>query len=212
MLYLTTPPTEGRIPMYQAMHLGVMVTPHMGNKVDPRWAYFACDNGCFAEATGKPFDLDRFLAWLSGRPRERCLFAVAPDVVCDWAATVKRSTPVLPQIRDLGFPAALVLQNGIQRGDVDWDTCDAVFVGGDDTFKYSHLAAAICADARAHGKWVHVGRVNSHNRLRWCRAINADSADGTYVGFGPDQNLPKVARWLRDVRASDPLPFDWDAA
>lgn len=195
--------------MYQAMHLGVMVTPNMGNRVDDRWPYFACDNGCFAETAGRPFNLDRFLDWLGGHPREGCLFAVAPDVVGDWAATVARATPVLPRIRAMGFPAAVVLQNGVAGGDVDWDGCDAVFVGGDNAFKYSSLVAGLCADAKTRGKWVHVGRVNSLARLRWCRAIQADSADGTYVGFGPDVNLPKVGRWLFDVRAADPLPLEW---
>ncbi len=57
-------------------------------------------------------------------------------------------------------------------------------------------------EAKDRGKQVHVGRVNSARRLRWARDHGADSADGTYVGFGPDVNLPKVTRWLDGVRAA----------
>ena len=63
------------------------------------------------------------------------------------------------------------------------------------------------AEAKARLKWVHMGRVNSLRRLRYASAIGCDSADGTYLRFGPDVNLPTLQGWLRDVNGQSTL-FD----
>jgi hypothetical protein len=123
-----------------------------------------------------------------------CLFATAPDVVGDAAATWERSRDVLPRLRSLGYRAALVLQNNI--GSVDWSSVDAVFVGGDDGFKFSREATDIAQDARRRGVWTHMGRVNSWARWERCAEVGYDSADGTCVAFGPDANLPRVRSWI----------------
>ncbi|MET7951050.1 hypothetical protein [Micromonospora sp. NPDC005324] len=44
-----------------------------------------------------------------------------------------------------------------------------------------------------------MGRVNSLRRLRHATAIGCHSADGTYLAFGPDQNLPNLLSWLQTV-------------
>jgi hypothetical protein len=54
------------------------------------------------------------------------------------------------------------------------------------------------------GKGTHMGRVNSNRRLQYAATIGCDSADGTYLAFGPDQNLPRLLWWLR------PTLFDND--
>ena len=56
---------------------------------------------------------------------------------------------------------------------------------------------AIAAEAKARGKWIHMGRVNSERRYRYAADIGCDSADGTYLTFGPDQNLPRLMAWIR---------------
>ena len=55
------------------------------------------------------------------------------------------------------------------------------------------------AEAKRRGKQVHMGRVNSARRYRYAEAIGCDSADGTYIAFGPDVNLPKVLAWPMDA-------------
>jgi hypothetical protein len=50
-----------------------------------------------------------------------------------------------------------------------------------------------------------MGRVNSLRRHRYAAAIGCDSADGTYLTRGPDENLPKLLGWVRDGRTQDPL-------
>jgi len=124
---------------------------------------------------------------------------VAPDVVGDAEATLKRSMPWLAYIRELGFPAALVAQDGLEAMEVPWDDFDVLFIGGSTDWKLSDHAHALTLEAKRRGKWVHMGRVNSQVRLRRAALTGCDSADGTFIAFGPDVNLPRVLGWLRDV-------------
>ncbi|MFB8071085.1 hypothetical protein [Streptomyces californicus] len=142
----------------------------------------------------------RFLEEHGDRAKD-CLFATAPDVVGDARATMLRSAPFLPEIRRRGYPVALVGQNGLEDLAVPWDTFDVLFLGGDTEWKLGDHARALTAEARRRSKWVHMGRVNSLKRLRYAASIGCQSADGTYVAFGPDVNLPKCLEWVRKVNA-----------
>lgn len=179
--------------------LGAMMQPGMGNAVQLNWLSWGADNGCFAR--GYDFDPGDWLEWLAGQRRFRksCLFAVAPDVVGDAAATIERSSLYLPTIRQLNFPAALAFQNGLENLDVPWDDFDVAFIGGTTDWKLSQEAFGLIKDAKARGMWVHVGRVNSMSRLQMMHLIGADSCDGTYVKYGPERNLPRVHEWLDQV-------------
>jgi hypothetical protein len=175
----------------------MIATPAQGNVIPPNAAWCA-DNGCFGD--GYPGD-EAFLTWLAERAEHaaHCAFVVAPDVVCDAQATLDRSAPMLPRIQAAGYPVALVAQNGLECLTVPWSTFDALFIGGDTPWKLGPAAHALAGEAKARGKWVHMGRVNSLRRLRYADAIGCDSADGTFLAFGPDVNLPEVLGWLRAV-------------
>jgi hypothetical protein len=177
--------------------LGLLAQP--GNSVHrsaDRYPCWAADNGCYAQ--GDAFDLPAYLAWLARLPHPTSMqFATAPDVVADHAASWARSRDVLPRIRALGLPAAFVAQDGMEDDpSLDWSAFDALFIGGSDAWKLGPAARVLVAEARARGKWVHLGRVNSRIRLAYARAIGCHSADGTYLAFGPDTNLPKLLGWL----------------
>lgn len=58
----------------------------------------------------------------------------------------------LPRIRALGFPAAIVAQNGLEYLDVPWDTFDVLFIGGNDAWKFSRAATELVQSAKEHGK------------------------------------------------------------
>lgn len=178
-----------------------ITTPLQGNAV-PAGSWFCADNGCFG--SGYPGDA-AWYAWLETLPRDRCRFAVAPDVVGDAAATLVRSAPWLPRIRGLGIPAAFVAQDGLEDLVVPWDSFDVLFVGGSTRWKLSAAARGVVADAKARGKSVHMGRVNSFQRIAYARHIGCDSVDGTYLVFGPDTNLPKLLGWLRRLDAQHDL-------
>lgn len=177
--------------------LGMLTTPKDGRS-PANAKVWAADNGCFGK--GYPGDAG-YLAWLGKHSEHapRCLFATAPDVVGDAAATLERSEPFYQPIRALGYPVALVAQDGLTVDATPWDQIDALFVGGSTEWKLGAAARELISAAKARGKFVHIGRVNSHRRMRYAHFVGADSVDGTFLAFGPDTNLPKLRGWLRDI-------------
>jgi hypothetical protein len=201
MRYFANPSTPK---VNDAMATGLLdciTTPLQGNKI-PMGAWICADNGCFGK--GYPGD-DKWFTWLQTLPADRCRFATAPDVVGDAAATLVRSVPWLAKIRGLGIPAAFVAQDGLESLTVPWDEFDVLFIGGTTGWKLGRHARELVREAKARAKQVHMGRVNSLTRLRYAEAIGCDSADGTYIVFGPDVNFPKVLGWLRDVNTQHAL-------
>ena len=190
-----------------------------------RYRAWALDNGCYA--AGDMFDPADWVCWLASFPNPGrtfgnrgslyesrlavpdtgplqpwgCLFAAAPDVVCDSHKTWTRSAPWFETVRRLGFPVALVGQNGLEDDPRPWDECDSwdcLFLGGDTAWKESQEAADCAREARLSGKWVHAGRVNSRRRLRLL-AGSVDSVDGTFLAYGPDSNATRLASWLDEL-------------
>lgn len=196
MLYLANASSPKVRDAMRTGEIGMICTPAEGRSpADAR--VWAADNGCFGK--GYPGD-EAWLAWLRQHTAhaDRCLFATAPDVVADAAATLARSTPWLPVIRSLGYPAALVAQDGLEDLAIPWDDFDVLFVGGSTEWKLSAAAARIAAEAKRRGKKVHMGRVNSARRWAYAELVGCDSADGTFLAFGPDKNLPRLRRWSKD--------------
>ena len=207
MIYLATPANADRLSVYQQYGIGVMMTPMTGNRITwvqqhPCWA---ADNGCFSHS--ERFCLDRYLDWLMRMQpiQGNCLFATAPDVLADPVLTWERSCDVLPEIRALGYRAALVAQDGIERMTIDWDTFDVLFVGGTTHWKLSEAAFALAGAARRAGKWVHMGRVNSQRRLLAAHVGGYNSVDGTLLAFGPDVKLKLLCSWLPGLRRQPSL-------
>jgi len=202
VLYLCNPCGPAVRDAMQDGRLGYIDTPAQGNKRMAGVTWCA-DNGCFGE--GYPGD-EKWLAWLEKNKHAAadCLFATAPDVVGDAAATLERSAPFLPMIRALGYPAALVAQDGLEDLEVPWDDFDVLFIGGSTEWKLGPAARALVAEAKRRGKWVHCGRVNSERRYRIMHEMGVDSVDGTFLTFGPDVNLPRLLAWTR-VEDQSPL-------
>ena len=195
MRYFANPSTPRVRDAMTAGLIDCIATPKQGKNRVPTDARWCADNGCFGK--GYPGDAEWF-AWLEQHARrDLCDFAVAPDVVGDAVATMARSLPWLSKIRALGLPAALVAQDGLEDIDVPWDAFDVLFIGGTTEWKLGAAARSLVAQAKALGKWVHMGRVNSERRFKYAAAIGCDSADGTFLIFGPDKNLPRLMAWLR---------------
>jgi hypothetical protein len=180
---------------YRHPNLGRLVTPRHYTNLDGMIAAgipWAADNDAFSG-----FDVDAFgglLNAIAGRPG--CLFVTAPDVVADAQATLEQFGPWSDKIRSLGLPVALAGQDGLEELAVPWDDLDAFFVGGSTEWKLSPMATALVGEAKARGKWCHMGRVNSDERMRRARLIGCDSVDGTsYVRF-TDRWLPGALRLL----------------
>lgn len=195
MLYLAT--ASGPL-VRDAMRSGLLahiVTPNGGSPPTGETPW-ALDNGCFSASWSE----DR---WLSALDRYRdvsgCLFAVVPDVVGDAAATNKLWARWHGAVRNRGYRAAYVLQDGCRSIPA---SAAAVFVGGSTEWKLGPEARNLIWEAKRRGLWVHMGRVNSLRRLRYAAHLGCDSADGTYLAFGPDVNLPRLLGWLHPDQRS----------
>lgn len=202
MRYFATPSTASVREAMTAGLIDCIVTPRQGNRA-VEGATWCADNGCYTDK----WDEDEWWAFLVANAyrADSCLFATAPDVVGDAWATQLRSMPWLPKIRALGYPAAYVAQDGARADRLPWDAFDVLFIGGTTGWKLGPVARALVFEAKRRGKHVHMGRVNSERRFRYAAAIGCDSADGTYLAFGPDQNLPTVLAWLRGVNGQESL-------
>lgn len=186
--------------------LGQIITPATGNRLVPAAAWCA-DNACY---TGHYPGDDPYLRWLARHTSDvsRCAFAVAPDVVGDPTGTWLRSEPMLERIRGLGYPVALVAQDGLEPSTLDWGRFDVLFLGGSTAWKLGPAAAHLAHQARVRGLGVHMGRVNSQRRLRYAASIGCSSSDGTFLAYGPDRNLPRLLAWLSPGQSppTDRLP------
>lgn len=163
--------------------LGRLFPGRMGNLIGPggwrepsHYLPYALDNGAFAAWTKKePWDEEAFIDLLDKARKARIspMWVAVPDVVADAKATKEKWREWAPEIRDLGFALAFVVQDGMTRQDVP-DDATVIFVGGSTDWKWSTLAGWC-----AWFPWVHVGRVNTLKRLVECEQRGCQSVDGT---------------------------------
>lgn len=186
MIYLSGVTNDRDEPALIAAGIGLMCQPYSGYaKRVLRYPAWAADNGAFADT----WDEDKWINWLGRIERKNCLFAVAPDVYPDAVASLERSLSFFPIIREMGFPVAFVAQDGAEDLDLPWDEFDCLFVGGERTpnplheWKTSRKAERLVRMARDKGKWAHMGRVNSLDRLRRAHAMGCQSVDGTFLKY-----------------------------
>lgn len=150
MLYLANPCGNDEITSAMGHGaIGFIDTPKQGNR-RPSGVLWCADNGCFSERW-EPEEWWRFLV-ANASDASSCLFATAPDVVGDAAATEKRARPWLARIRDLGYPVAYVAQDGMEFSSWDlWDEIDCLFIGG----------------TTARGSWGRSRAISQRSARRW---------------------------------------------
>jgi len=173
-------------------NLGQLITPQAGNRVLPGMPW-AADNAAYSN-----WDSTRFLRMLdriTGLPH--CLFVTVPDAVGDAAATLRRWGDWRQVTATAGHPLAFVAQDGIEATNVPWDEFAVLFVGGTDAYKCSRASIRIICQAVLRGKRVHIGRVNSKDRLLWAFEHGAHSVDGTCFSMFPDSYLPRYLEQLQ---------------
>lgn len=134
---------------------------------------YGLDNGCFSR-----FPEKKWKRLLSEAEEIKPVFVCLPDIVGDARRTLDLFNVFKPLTS--GLPRALVLQDGIGYFEIPWNDIDAVFVGGTDEFKVSQEAINACKVAKMLNKWVHVGRVNTVDRLNQWIDIG-DSLDGSGI-------------------------------
>lgn len=158
---------NGRFPPLKLIPQGV--------KVNPKWT------------------VDEWIKMLDHYPddmRLLCRFMVVPDVPFDKAGTLEIFDQYLPMVKERGYPAAFVTQDGVTMSEIPWNKIDALFIGGSDDHKLGRDAAALSMEAHRRNKWVHVGRVNSIKRLK--QVWWADSVDGTTLAHNSGMNRQRL--------------------
>lgn len=222
MLYLS--PLSSDLMTIRHPLLGCMRTPDNNRNV-PTGVPWAADCGISMAASSDPTDIARYLAWLDSLDRTGCLFAVTPDVLGDAEACWRRSAPLLPKIRALGYRAAFVAQDGFDARAVEWDAFDVLFIGGAprsglrtmapnerqreiaQEWKRSEMGGyAAVREGKRQGKWVHVGRVNGGPFLRNLASAGADSADGTTLTWRSLRG--RALGWLDNLAMQPPLHLE----
>jgi hypothetical protein len=137
-------------------------------------AHFAIDNGAFSG-----FKVDGFMSLLEREKdaQHLCRFVSVPDVV----GSARRTLEVFDhwKYKLSGWKLALVAQDGLEDLTIPWNNIEAVFIGGSTSWKLSKSAADVIRAAKAIGKWVHAGRVNTPARFEYFESLGADSIDGT---------------------------------
>lgn len=183
---------------------GVLVVPGAGNNPEAlplRPGKWAMDNGAFSGLDAVAFInmLERYHPYQSYQTYhgyQGCLWVTAPDVVGDAAATLARWPFWSRLLRGIGYPPALVAQDGLTVDRVPWDELGALFIGGTTAWKLGRDARVLVAYAKARGIRTHMGRVNTRGRQREAARWGIDSIDGTsYSRFG-DIQFAKGQRWM----------------
>ena len=138
--------------------------------------HFAMDNGAFANFNPQGF---RSMLARHADRKQLCRWLAVPDVVGD----ARRSLEVFRHWRGQpelsGWPLAFVAQDGQEHLPIPWHHIEALFIGGSTDWKMGPAAAACVKAAKAIGKWVHIGRINTPARYEYFRDLGADSCDGT---------------------------------
>jgi hypothetical protein len=175
------------LPRYEQV-LGHLLEPVGGDKLqlDRTRLPWALDNGAF-----KNFNPERF-RWMLKRVTHRpnCLFLVCPDRVGDAVKTLELFRAWAPELATFG-PVAFVGQDGAEDLEVPWDDFKAYFVGGSTEWKLSRASCDLVIEAKRRGKWCHLGRVNSFQRMQMAYDWGCDSVDGTKVCKFSRQELRK---------------------
>jgi hypothetical protein len=178
-------------------NLGVLASPRCVYADDIREWPWAADNDAYSD-----WNEGRFLRMLGVlRDRPGSLFVVAPDVVGDAAATLERFR--CWRTRMEGLPLAFVAQDGLTPALTPWDDFGTLFVGGTSAWKLGEAARAVAVEAKRRGKWLHMGRVNTQQRLLYAHSLGCDSIDGTNFSMYRRTNLP----WALDMCAQPRQAF-----
>lgn len=164
-------------------------------KTAPVWpdgtpAAYALDNGAWtAYQKGKPFDVAAF-EWAVDTIGQGADWVVMPDCVGDKAETLRMAEQWHGRLD--GMRVLFAVQDGMTVDEVaHWlGKTWGLFVGGTTEWKLAtiHQWGAL---AKEHGKWCHVGRVNTGKRIRLCHAHGVNSIDGTSV-----TRFPKTLTYL----------------
>jgi hypothetical protein len=187
---------DNTITLEHQSHFGVFIS--LGGQRELMNRVWAMDNGRFgSQGINQKWTED---AWLKMLERytdsiATCKFCVVPDIPYDAAGTLDLFQRYAPVVRAHGYPVAICTQDGMSVEDIPWEGIDAIFVGGSDDHKLGAEAITLLMEGMRLGKWTHVGRVNSAERIRQFWYV--DSVDGTTIAR--ENSIPNVSNLKRAI-------------
>jgi len=184
MAYASRTGTRRNLDAMAAAGWRLLVEPsQLGRYADPIPPLpYAVDNGAWGcYQSGVSWDESAFLRLL-GLVGHGCDWVVAPDIVAGGLESLRRSAEWLPRLEKYGQLRLVAVQDGMVAADLRdmLGPTVGIFVGGSTPWKLATLPE--WGDlARDVGCYLHVARVNSAKRIRYCHHVGADSFDGTSV-------------------------------
>lgn len=147
---------------------------------------YAIDNDCFQK-----FDEKQYFKILDASKKYHPpMFITVPDVVGCHDRTLALWKFYYPILKKYAYPLAFVAQDGCEPELIP-EEADWVFVGGKDPWKIQNIHKYV-----GIGKRVHVGRVNSLSRLKYCEDLGVDSIDGTGWMRGRGKSFYDLMNWF----------------
>lgn len=174
-------------------NVGHLYTPARSERVRP-WIPYALDNGRYAQTLkGEAFDDDAYWRYLDSFASRsfRPMWIAVPDVPFNGDETLFWWDRYAFTCREYGIPLALVVQDGMSVADVEERKPDVVFIGGSTEWKWATVGQWCHAFPR-----VHVGRVNSPDRLYQLHELGAESCDGSGWFRGKAPQVVGLGRFL----------------
>tara|TARA_Y100000310_G_scaffold141609_1_gene141078 strand:- start:61 stop:681 length:621 start_codon:yes stop_codon:yes gene_type:complete len=168
------------------------------------WLPYACDNDAWGSyAEGREWDAVAFWKMLDfiDSQDHRPLWVAVPDVVANRVATLRNWGKYAPRCRDYGHELAFVAQDGMTPSDIPVDA-DIVFMGGTYSWKWRNLEK-FCENFPR----IHVGRVNTLQKIRRSEELGAESGDGTGWFRRPLDEFRLLEDFL-SMKPSDQIEFD----
>lgn len=176
--------------------IGWLVGPSARLKTKLRtWMPFALDNDAYSAWTsGQPWDYSEWVEMLKWAAIAKTAprWVLVPDVVGDRAATIGSWNKYAPSASDYGWALAFAVQDGMTPADIP-PQASVVFVGGTTRWKWTSLPMWTSAFPR-----IHVGRVNTLDRLVLCERLGCESVDGTgwFRASDDSHKTEAIFHWL----------------
>ena len=160
---------------------------------------YCIDNGAWtSHQNGTPFDESKYrrVVELLGGGAD---FVVLPDIVMGGLESLTMSLRWMEWTQDRTSRVLIPVQDGMTVADVAPYLAPnvGIFVGGGDPWKLN-TTRVWSSLAHANGTVCHVGRINSHSRIRAVLHAGADSFDGKSCSMY-SVNTPKYDKVRREL-------------
>lgn len=181
-------------------HIGQLMTPQSGNKYREDMPV-GVDNCAYSD-----WDEQKFIRMIDSLAGKKVLWVAAPDFLGDARVTSVLYDKWYQEIKvKRNLPIAYVLQDGLDEIGAPYYPYDAVFIGGTTEFKLGGYVRYFVNAAKQHGKLIHMGRVNSFERMKYAIDIGCDSVDGSGFSIEPDRKIAVFLKMIEQYKQNQDI-------